>query len=172
MEVLEWSAGKDLAFGERGVQSDPRESPQVGGARTRRRWPYGGRVSALPHVQSRGGLYQPVPPGPRRAARSMTASRLLMLSLLSERFAIVRLAPHAPVPSWAEQGSFWSITRTSEELSVVCEVSTIPKAVAAAMLPGDWRVLKVHGPFVLSEIGVVAALAAPLADAKLSLFVI
>jgi hypothetical protein len=37
--------------------------------------------------------------------------------------------------------------------------------------PG-WRVLKVHGPFVLSEIGVLAALATPLAEAKISLFAV
>jgi len=35
-----------------------------------------------------------------------------------------------------------------------------------------WRVLKVHGPFVLSEIGVLASLAAPLAEAEISLFAV
>jgi hypothetical protein len=33
-------------------------------------------------------------------------------------------------------------------------------------------VLKVHGPFVLTEIGVLAALAMPLAEAKISLFAV
>jgi len=37
--------------------------------------------------------------------------------------------------------------------------------------PG-WRIFKVHGPFVLSEIGVLSALAAPLAEAKISLFAV
>lgn len=37
--------------------------------------------------------------------------------------------------------------------------------------PG-WRVFKVHGPFALSEIGVLSALAEPLAEAKISLFAI
>ena len=105
----------------------------------------------------------------------MTANgRPLKLSLLAERFAIVRLASGASVPPWAERGSFFSITRTAEELSVVCEVGNIPSGVVAdgARSQGDWCVLKAHGPFVLSEIGVVSALAAPLADAKISLFVI
>jgi len=32
--------------------------------------------------------------------------------------------------------------------------------------------LKVHGPFVLSEVGVLSSLAAPLAQAKVSLFAV
>jgi uncharacterized protein len=35
-----------------------------------------------------------------------------------------------------------------------------------------WRVLKVQGPFVLSEVGVLASLAALLAAARISLFVV
>jgi uncharacterized protein len=97
------------------------------------------------------------------------AIRNLELSLLSERFAISRLAAGSPIPDWATQGSFFSVTRTGDELSVVTELSLVPVGVQSQ--PG-WRVLKVHGPFVLSEIGVLAALAAPLADAKISLFAV
>lgn len=100
----------------------------------------------------------------------MTAiDRRLELSLLPERFTIARLAPDAPVPPWAAQGSFFSITRTTDELSIVTPARNIPEGVQKQ---GDWRALKVHGPFALSEIGVLSALAAPLANAKISLFVI
>ena len=95
--------------------------------------------------------------------------RRFELSLLPERFAIVRLAPDAPVPSWALQGSWFSITRTAEELSIVTAAGNIPEGVQKR---ADWRAWKVHGPFALSEIGVLSALAAPLAGAKISLFVI
>lgn len=97
------------------------------------------------------------------------ATRHLELSLLPERFAISRLGADSPIPAWATQGSFFSVTRTGDELSIVTELSCVPPSVKSQ--PG-WRVLKVHGPFVLSEIGVLAALAAPLADAKISLFAI
>ncbi|HET9994439.1 MAG TPA: ACT domain-containing protein [Candidatus Acidoferrum sp.] len=97
------------------------------------------------------------------------ANRRLELTLLPERFAISRLAAGAPIPPWAMHGPFFSVTRTGDELSVVCELSRVP--VGAQSQPG-WRVLKVHGPFVLSEIGVLSALASPLAEAKLSLFAI
>jgi uncharacterized protein len=97
------------------------------------------------------------------------ATRHLELSLLAERFAISRLAADSPIPEWATQGPFFSVTRTGDELSVVTELSLVPVGVQSQ--PG-WRVLKVHGPFVLSEIGVLAALATPLADAKISLFAV
>jgi hypothetical protein len=100
----------------------------------------------------------------------MTAiHRCFELSLLPERFAIARLAPDAPVPSWAAQGPFFSIPRTADELSIVAAARNVPDGVPKQ---AAFRVLKVHGPFALSEIGVVSALAAPLADAKISLFVI
>jgi len=97
------------------------------------------------------------------------ATRHLELTLLLERFAISRLAADAPIPQWATQGPFFSVTRTGDELSVVTELSRVPVGVQSQ--PG-WRVLKVHGPFVLSEIGVLASLAAPLAEAKISLFAV
>ncbi|HKV24317.1 MAG TPA: ACT domain-containing protein [Candidatus Acidoferrum sp.] len=95
--------------------------------------------------------------------------RHLNLSLLSEKYAIVGLSSRAPLPSWATQGPFFSVTRTSDELSVVVEESLVPLGVQCEKA---WRVIKVHGPFVLSEVGVLAALAGPLAAARVSLFVI
>src|SRR5712691_13533599 len=97
------------------------------------------------------------------------STRQLELTLLPDRFAISRLAADAPIPGWATQGAFFSITRTRDELSVVCELSRVPLGVQSH--PG-WRVFKVHGPFVLSEIGVLSALAAPLAAAEISLFAV
>jgi uncharacterized protein len=98
-----------------------------------------------------------------------TAPCSFELTLFPERFAISQLAANAPIPEWATQGIFVSVTRTGDELSVVCEQSRVPAGVRSQ--PG-WSVLKVHGPFVLKEIGVLSALASPLAEAKLSLFTI
>src|SRR5713226_4878135 len=97
------------------------------------------------------------------------ATRHLELSLLPERFAISRLDADAPIPAWATKGPFFSVTRTGDELSIVTELSLVPIGVQSQ---SGWRVLKVHGPFVLSEIGVLAALATPLAEARVSLFAV
>jgi uncharacterized protein len=97
------------------------------------------------------------------------APRLLELSLLPGRFAISRLAPDAHLPVWAARGSFYSVTRTCDELSIVVEEALVP---AGTESQSGWRVLRVHGPFVLSEVGVLASLTAPLADARVSVFVV
>jgi uncharacterized protein len=99
----------------------------------------------------------------------VSAPRRLEMTLLPERFCVTRLPGNSRLPEWALMGSFFSVTRTGDELSVVCELSLVPPEVQSQ--PG-WRILKVHGPFVLSEIGVLSSLASPLAEAKVSLFAI
>lgn len=100
----------------------------------------------------------------------MTATdRRLELSLLPQWFAVTRLASDEPIPAWAARGSFFSITRTADELSVVSEAGNVPSGVQSE---GNWRGLKVHGPFAFSEIGVLSALAGPLADAKIGVFAV
>jgi len=95
--------------------------------------------------------------------------RGFQLSVLPGSLAMVRLAPNAALPSWSVQGGFFSVTRTDDELSIVCPADRVPSGVRAET---GFRALKVRGPFALSEIGVLAALAAPLAAAKVSVFVI
>jgi uncharacterized protein len=97
------------------------------------------------------------------------AKRSFELSLLPETFAICRLAPDALVPEWATQGQFFSTTRTSDELSVIAETTLVPERLRTEV---SWRVMKVHGPFDLSEVGVLASLVAPLAAAGVSVFTI
>jgi hypothetical protein len=97
------------------------------------------------------------------------SNRRFDLTVLPGSFAIVRLAADAPLPPWAAQGGFFSVTRTSDELSVVCLADQVPSGVATET---GWRALKVKGPFALSELGVLAVLTAPLASAKVSLFAI
>src|SRR5260370_9226178 len=97
------------------------------------------------------------------------ATRHLELSLLPESLAISLLAADSPIPVGATQGPFFSVTRAGHELSIVPELSRVPVGVQSQR---GWHVLKVRGPFVLSEIGVLAALATPLAEAKISLFAV
>ena len=59
------------------------------------------------------------------------------------------------------------MTRTGDELSVVCLEADAPPA---ARVEGGWRALKLHGPIPFTEVGVLSALAGALAGAGLSLF--
>jgi uncharacterized protein len=97
------------------------------------------------------------------------STRRFDLSVLPETLAILHPSVDATLPPWATQGAFFSVTRTSDELSIVCSARQIPLGVAAET---GWRALKVAGPFALSEVGVLAALATPLAKASISVFVI
>ena len=97
------------------------------------------------------------------------SNRRFALTVLRRPFALVRLAADSPLPLWATDAEFFSVTRTSEELSVVCPAGRVPDGVIAET---GWHTLKVKGPFALSEVGVLAALSASLAAAKVSFFAI
>ena len=65
------------------------------------------------------------------------------------------------------QSGFVSITRTDDELSIVCPESAVPGGVQSE--PG-WAILKLQGPFPLAQLGVLASFASPLSAAGVSIF--
>jgi enamine deaminase RidA (YjgF/YER057c/UK114 family) len=93
------------------------------------------------------------------------------LSVLPERLAVCRLPASARVPSWALElhEAFSSITRTPDELSIVCPEAVVPPDTQVE--PG-WRALKVPGPIPFATTGVLAGIAAPLAAAGISIFAV
>jgi len=91
----------------------------------------------------------------------------LKYRVLPERLAVCQLPCKASLPEWALSGNFFSVTRTSEELSIVCEESRIPEGVRSER---DWAALKLEGPFPFAMTGVLASFAIPLADAGISIF--
>ena len=93
--------------------------------------------------------------------------RPLTILVLQETFAICRLTKNSSVPKWALLGDFYSVTRTSDELSVVCSQVNVPEGITCDK---GWRCLKVEGPLDLSLTGVIASLAATLAHASISIF--
>lgn len=84
-------------------------------------------------------------------------------------YAIVRLAPDAPVPDWAQKGDFTSITRTADELSIVCPTENLPPDVHS---PHRWICLKLEGPFPFSQTGVLLAFIEPLSKSEIPIFAI
>ncbi len=94
---------------------------------------------------------------------------LLTLAFLPDRYAVCRLRGDDPVPDWAYSRGFVSITRTQEELSIVCLQDSVPPDVICRR---DWRCLKVDGPIDFAQTGVLASLAGALADAGIPVFVV
>ena len=89
------------------------------------------------------------------------------LSILSEILGICHLAKNSPIPDWVKEGGFVSITRTADELSIVCSQERIPGGV---LFEKDWRAFKLAGDVELSSVGVIASLSKPLAEAGISIF--
>jgi hypothetical protein len=91
------------------------------------------------------------------------------LTLLSGEYAVCRLGARDELPAWALDGELFSVTRTADELSVVCEARFAPDGVRCER---EWRCLKVEGPFEFSVVGVLSALTGALARAGVSVFAV
>jgi hypothetical protein len=79
------------------------------------------------------------------------------------------LSSDAAIPPWATEGEFFSITRTADELSLVCSQDLVPESV---LCERDWRCLRVAGTMAFSTVGVVAGLSRPLAEAGIGIFIV
>ncbi|HEU4559440.1 MAG TPA: ACT domain-containing protein [Longimicrobium sp.] len=108
-----------------------------------------------------------LPPVP--ASRADATAPPLTLTLLADTFAVCRLDGGAVVPEWAWTGEVACVTRTRDELSIVCKADLVPEEVRRE---SGWRCLKVKGPLDFSLTGVFARIAQPLADAGISLFAV
>jgi hypothetical protein len=93
----------------------------------------------------------------------------LILSVLPERLAVCRLPHDAVIPDWVFATSFFSITRTDEELSLIVPEDFVPSSWKSEK---GWRCLNVLGPLDSSATGVLASMSTPLAQAGLSIFAI
>ena len=98
------------------------------------------------------------------------AERPLSLVVLPGSYAVCRLSPGERMPDTALHGDFVSVTRTLDEVSVVCLEGQAPEE--GAMVEAGWRCLKVEGPLDFALTGVLAALAAALAEAGVSIFAV
>jgi hypothetical protein len=93
----------------------------------------------------------------------------LNLSVLQGTFSVCRLESGEDLPTWATQGELFSLSRSDEELSIVCESRFVPAAIQAEH---GWRALKVEGPLDFSLTGILASLLNPLANEGVSIFAI
>lgn len=93
----------------------------------------------------------------------------LTLTILPDPFAVCRLSPDADIPAWTQNEEFYSITRSKDELSIVCMSKAVPENIRAEC---DWSALKVRGPLDFSLTGILAAIINPLSEAKIPIFAI
>lgn len=125
----------------------------------------GNRVNAIfpSRLERHCRRYYPAP-SPKE-----TIVNRLTLRLNREELCIYRLPPAAAIPEILLQRQFCSITRTAEELSIVCSAGYVIQG--AACEPG-WNALQVVGPLDFALTGILSRLAACLAAAEISIFAI
>jgi hypothetical protein len=94
----------------------------------------------------------------------------LPLEVLPDTLAVCRLPPAAALPGWATVAApFLTVTSTSEELSITTVQAAVPPGVRCER---DYRALRIQGTLPPDLVGILVAIAQPLAQAGLSIFAI
>ena len=102
-------------------------------------------------------------------AKALNPGSRHILQIPGWNLAICRFPPGTELPEWIREDRFVSITRTPEELSVVCPEELLPDGIQAER---GWQLIKLKGPIEFSMTGVLASLVRPLSEANIPLFAI
>ena len=93
----------------------------------------------------------------------------MKLSIYKEFYQVAKLAPESGIPESALRGEFYSVTRTDEELSVVCAQDA---DFLCESREKGWRMLKIEGVLDFSLIGILSKISTILADNSVSIFAV
>jgi len=93
----------------------------------------------------------------------------LKLSIIEDHFTIHRFPPNHEIPKQIYENQFCSISKTEDELSIVCSFSALP---GSNISETGWSCIKVLGPLDFSLTGILADISAVLAKAAVSIFAI
>jgi hypothetical protein len=96
-------------------------------------------------------------------------SKAFVISVLKDDYKVCRLNAFDGIPEWVLDTPLSSITRTAEELSIVCPNQVAPEQLKSEQ---EWKCLKIHGPLGFDEVGIISSLTKVLADAEISVFVL
>jgi len=101
--------------------------------------------------------------------QKIVASPKLILSVISENFTIHKLSPDASTPEEILKSNYYSISKTENELSLVC--SEVIKVQSLQSSKG-WKCIKVKGPLDFNLTGILADISDILAQTNISIFAI
>ena len=91
---------------------------------------------------------------------------VLKLRVLDGVYSYCRLEPGAAVPKWAEDATFSLTVRTRGELGIICPAANVP---GSAKREGPWKIIGIAGTLDFNQVGIIASLAVPLAEAGISM---
>ena len=94
----------------------------------------------------------------------------IALTLLRTSFAICRLPSSSAVPDWAWSArEFLTISRSRDELSIIADDAVVPADLDCRR---GYRAFVVDGPLPLDLVGIMAAIATPLASADIAILTV
>ena len=93
----------------------------------------------------------------------------IRLEELAGDYAVARLAAGSSIPPWADGPGFVSISRTQDELSIVCLSSRVP---VGAQHESGWSCFKFVGPFAFNETGIAMSVIRPLSENGIAVFLV
>ncbi|SOC43725.1 ACT domain-containing protein [Ureibacillus acetophenoni] len=96
----------------------------------------------------------------------------MKLKMLDSTFSVVKVPPTETIPLWAINADMFSITKTDEELSIVCPSECLPSNEEYKYVENDWMCIKVEGILDFSLTGILSSLANTLAKNQISIFAI
>lgn len=93
----------------------------------------------------------------------------LKFSVLKGEFTIHQFPPNYKIPQKVYESDFYSISKTEDEVSIVCSSSILLNSEKSE---SGWSCIKVIGPLDFSLTGIIADISAVLAKAEISIFAI
>lgn len=93
----------------------------------------------------------------------------MQLEILNNKLKVVKLNTNEAVPEIVFKQSFYSITKTDEELSIVVDEDI---NIQSDIVEYNWRAIKIVGTLDFSLIGILSRISTILAQAKISIFAI
>jgi|TARA_B110000263_G_C15036691_1_gene386638 hypothetical protein len=93
----------------------------------------------------------------------------LNLSVLEDLFTIHRISSDNEIPIQVFDGTFYNITKTEEELSIICSSSVLLDSESSET---GWSCIKVLGRLDFNLTGILADILAILAESKISIIAI
>ena len=101
--------------------------------------------------------------------QKITASANLVLSVLFETFTIHKLLPDASIPEEILKSNYYSVSKTENELSLVCSGVIEVQSLQSSK---GWKCIKVAGPLDFNLTGILAGISDILAKENISIFAI
>ena len=101
--------------------------------------------------------------------QEISASPKLVLSVLLETFTIHKLSPDASTPEEILKSNYYSVSKTENELSLVCSEVIEVQSLQSSK---GWKCIKVAGPLDFNLTGILAGISDILAKGNISIFAI